>query len=67
MALEISIRRQTGGLEPCKLTLDSVHGGRGLLRQAGQLLDGDALAADERRPAELVQHLLHEGAAYRLR
>ena len=46
--------------------LDTVHGGRGLLRQRGQLLDDDALTADERLPAELVQHLLHEGAAYRL-
>jgi len=33
--------------------------------KAGQLLDGDALAADERLPAEPVQHLLHEGTADR--
>jgi len=46
--------------------LDTVHGGRGLLRQAGQFLDSDALAADERLLAEPVQHLLHEGATYRL-
>jgi len=64
----------TGNLDPppdrrpgaVQAHLDPVHGGRGLLRQAGQLLDGDALAADERLLAELVQHLLHEGAAYRL-
>jgi hypothetical protein len=34
-----------------------------LPRQAGQLLDGDALAADERLLAELVQHPLHQGVA----
>jgi hypothetical protein len=42
---------------------DTVHGGRGLLRQAGQFLDGDALAADVCLPAEPVQHLLHQDVA----
>lgn len=32
----------------------------GLLRQAGQLLGGDALAADERLLPEPVQHLLRQ-------
>jgi hypothetical protein len=35
--------------------LEPVHGGRSLFRQPGQLLGDDALAADERLLAELVQ------------
>jgi len=47
-------------LDAIQAHLHAVHRGRGLFRQPGQLLDDDALAADERLLLEPVQHPLHQ-------
>jgi hypothetical protein len=47
-----------GRLRAVQAHLDPVHGSGGILRQLGQFLPCDALAANERLPLEAIQHLL---------